>query len=421
MYRENGVFLLLISQFLFPVSIFGQLKDNSNERNTELVFTSGVNVSLQGTEVISEFKLVDDLGFEYDVMSVLKNKEIRDELKVTDEQFSAMKSIQKKMTEELVPQIAAGISSKDRGKKLEAQVKATELIIKNKLDSQQLTRLEQIKNRIQFDRFGAAALATSGYLEKELNLSAKLAESISEKVQTLKRKHSQKVNQLYRQAHHQVLAELPVMYKDKLDSVATADFLEGLVARPLFIAKPKRRFRRVSTAVSFSQLLSDKSIRDAVEMVDSQFQDLMELKKKFDQRLEVQSNQLLSGPGRELSISDRGKQLVKLKSENQRAFDRQLRDSLIDHQVDRLVEIAILVEVKQAGTIQCICNGTIAERMELNQEYANKLYSKAADLHVDIQSKIRRLESELDEQVIKLVPNLNHAKRLGAPVKFKLR
>ncbi|MEC9093255.1 MAG: hypothetical protein VX438_11150, partial [Planctomycetota bacterium] len=395
MLRANPIFLLFISQCFLPVSIFGQSKASSTERNTDLTFTSSVNVSLQGTKIINEFKLVDDLGFEYDIMSVLKNKEIRDELNVTDKQFAGMKSIQQKMTEELVPKIAAGISSKDRGKELEAHVKATELILKSNLDSQQLTRFEQIKNQIRFDRFGATALATSSYLENELNLPVKLAKSISEKVQSLKSKHLQKVNQLYRQAHQKILEELPSADQNQLDSVVTVDFRKELMARPLFITKPKRRFRNISTAVSFSQLLSDKSIRDAVEIVDSQFQEIMELKKRYDQKLKAQSNQLLSGSGRNLSISDRGKQLVKLKSENKRAFEHQLRNSLLDHQIDRLVEIAILVEVKQAGTIQCICNGTLAERIGLKTEDAKKMHSKAVDLHLDLQSQIRQLESEL--------------------------
>ena len=423
MFRNNRIFLLLVIQFLFPVSIFGQIKSTSlaRNKNTDLAFTSSVKVSLQGTEVSNEFKLVDDLGFEYDIMSVLKNQNIRDEIAVTEDQLAAMKSIQQQMTAELLPQTVAGATSKDIGRKLEAQVKATELLLQNNLSEQQITRLEQIKNQIRFDRFGAAALATSGYLEKDLNLPTELAKSIRSKVETLKTKHSQEISQLYRQAHQKIFAELPGRKKSKLESLTSDEFQEKWISQPLFREKPKRRYRSFPTAVSFLQLLSDKEVRDAIEMVDSQFADVMKLKQEFDKKLEAQSNELLAGPGKQLSISQRGKQLAKLNVENKKEFEVKLRESLLDHQVDQLVEIAIEIEVKNAGTIQCICNGTISERIDLKEAEAKKIYSLATDLHKELQTKVKRLESNLNDQVVKLLPNFDQAQRLGPPVGFKLR
>lgn len=414
----QGMLLCLLGALSLP----GQDADSRPARGkTDLQLTSGIRLTLSGTQVVSEFRLVDDLGFAYDVMSLLKEEQGRDEIQLRKQQYEEMKAVRDRMNAELLPQVARGVASPESGRKLAEKFRAVELELLEILEPHQVVQLNNLKNRLRLSEFGVTRLMNSRFPENEMDLSAREAEQLRSLARQIERARLEAMRKIHADANLQLIQSLPASCRQAFEVEISSEWRTKFLTEALFVGKPRRSFRKLPEANGVVELLRQPAIREKLDLNVSQYEKVKSFWANHDRTLRLQTAELLEGEGRKLSISQRGKLLVDLQSKNLQDLESSLRGVLLKHQVNQLEELDMSIQVRKHGTAQSLCGGILAEKIGLEEPSARECFQLARSIQQEISRKTRELAESSDQQVLGGIPDLEMARKFEAALGERTR
>lgn len=411
-----AVYCVWVFVILSPTLTTGQQENPDNQPKTDLSFSMSLQLGTSGAQFKSGFSLMDDLGFHYDVMSLLKDQSVRNEIELTEAQLQRMKKFKAELDSELTPLAVKGSRSSEMAAALEARVKAAEAELFQELSPTQLLRLEQVKTQLRIEQSGIAKLATSRFLTTDLGLSDTEASAIRDAIGQRQSKFRKQLHRLYSDANQKVLREFKSSNQKKINKAFSTEHLDWVCTQPLFTRKPRSKFRATPTGVYLMELLRDSEVGKKLEITTAQQAKVGKLKLKYESRLREQLDELLAGDGKALTIAQRGRHLQKLNRENRRNFGRDIQSILLEHQYRSLFEFASRKEVSQLGTVACLCQGVAATQLGFQDSEVERVYLSAVKIHRELEPKVRQLRSKFESDIYRLLPRFDVAERLGEPL-----
>ena len=183
---------------------------------------------------------------------------------------------------------------------------------------------------------------------------------------------------------------------------ATEDFGDGNARSMRVMSSPRSAFVTDNGmffcgggADTFS-MLSDPSVRKELELVDEQMDRIREVNKDFGQKIRDSLGDL-SKDGFDPAHADRLKETI---GEIQRQKQEEIDKLLLPHQLDRLKQVALQMQMKSRGTAGALSSDKVAEALGLTDEQIDKLKARSKELKKEIAEKTKKLKGDAKNELI---------------------
>ena len=146
-------------------------------------------------------------------------------------------------------------------------------------------------------------------------------------------------------------------------------------------------------------LLNDPGLQKELELVDSQREQIQQMKQEFGKEIKSKIDEIIKAPD-----SDKGKIGEAMHEIEKRKKDR-LAEILLPHQIDRLKQVSFQASVNQGGMRQALLSKAVMEQLGIDEKQKDELAKKAEELTKEFEGKVAKLKADLrDELVNELKP-----------------
>lgn len=140
-------------------------------------------------------------------------------------------------------------------------------------------------------------------------------------------------------------------------------------------------------------LLSNPEVRESIEMVDDQYEDLQKLNSQIQKRL---ANQI-----RDFDFSGKSKEEIGEKIlEMRQAANDELESLLLPHQTRRLGQIFTQSQLRRRSLGQLLTSDPVKTDLEITDPQAEKLLEAEKEIEEDLQKQIAKLREEARSKLL---------------------
>lgn len=146
-------------------------------------------------------------------------------------------------------------------------------------------------------------------------------------------------------------------------------------------------------ATSGLGLLSNEGVRESVEMVDDQYEELQKLNSQIQKRMAEQIRDFdFTGKSKE----EIGEQLKKMQAE----ANEELESLLLPHQTERLRQISLQTQLRRRTLGQLLTSDPVKSDLEITDPQAEKLLDDEKEIEEELEKQIAKLQAEAREKLI---------------------
>lgn len=147
-------------------------------------------------------------------------------------------------------------------------------------------------------------------------------------------------------------------------------------------------------------LLNNPGVQKELELLDGQREQIQQMQNEFGKEIKTKLDTLMKGG------SHNDEQIgAAIQELNQRKKSR-LSEILLPHQVDRLKQISLQMNVNQSGLGQALASKALMEQLGIDEKQKEALEAKARELADEFEKKVSQLKSEMrDELMDELTPD----------------
>lgn len=147
---------------------------------------------------------------------------------------------------------------------------------------------------------------------------------------------------------------------------------------------------------NWSSLLNIPEIRQELDIMDAQVEELSQTRKDLEKQVRDQVNKMMEG-GFDPS---KAKEMAEMMRTQRAAIDEQISQQLLPGQVKRLREVALRLQMKQAGTVGLLGRKDITEALEITPEQLEALKKKSVSLDEELNKRMEELKKKAQAELL---------------------
>jgi hypothetical protein len=137
-------------------------------------------------------------------------------------------------------------------------------------------------------------------------------------------------------------------------------------------------------------------IQDELDLVDSQKQQLQDLQKEFSEQMS-KNMQSFTKDG---FSKEHAKAMRDVIAEMQETMKSKMGDILLPHQMDRLNQVSVQMEMKNRGDAKALMGKRIAEALGIDDEQKKRIEDRSKEIEQKLKAKIEKLKEEAREELM---------------------
>ena len=142
---------------------------------------------------------------------------------------------------------------------------------------------------------------------------------------------------------------------------------------------------------SMLELLMNEDVRQEIELVDEQEQQLRELGEKFRDKMRSRFQ--------EMRDSGDYSRMREVMTEVGKEVEKDASDVLLDHQVARLKQLQVQSKM-QRGASEALASDAIREKLGLTDEQLKEIQEVAKEAQEEVRKKIQQAQKEAQEKIL---------------------
>lgn len=151
-------------------------------------------------------------------------------------------------------------------------------------------------------------------------------------------------------------------------------------------------------------LLRNQSIRDEIELVESQYEKMRKRNEQIQAELKELSQSLMKAKDGAFKFdSEALKKIVERQAEFQKNAKADLEEMLLPHQIKRLRQVALQDQMNRFGTAEALSTGVLAEALELTDEQKESLKEKSKEIEERVRKEIAKIRAEAKQELYKVL------------------
>jgi hypothetical protein len=370
-FHKLAIASLLVVVGVFSTTAFAQDEDRGFK--SDLRVSTAIGIGITGTKVSTKFELVDELGMAYDVMSLLREKSLRESLEVTDEQYQEMVELHGSITAKLKANVASAILTDNKSELIEQPFYEMENKLRAILSPDQVIQMEQAKHQIGIKRFGLSKFMTTKRMQNALGLAGDDFEKFGKRDAELKAEHKNQVKNLIRRANNALLNELSQSQKSNIDKLSSNETMAEFLKSNLFVDGKTRKKNLPAAKKSLIRLLRKKNVRNSIAMNDAQLKSYAELKQHAD-------------------------------AKNDDQFEKKVNQILNPTQVKKLAQIQMQNEIEHYGTVHALSFGLLSKSLGLTEDESKRFFDVGKVIYAELTEDITKSEFSMVQKFLATLP-----------------
>ena len=144
-------------------------------------------------------------------------------------------------------------------------------------------------------------------------------------------------------------------------------------------------------------LLDNKDVREELEFVDDQLDEFRAAQDELRQQI-LDRAKSLAGAGKldPSQMSEIAKELAKLKKGSQKS----LESMLLPHQLERLRQVALQIQMKKRGAANTLISGKIAEELGIDAAQKKRIENRQEELEEELDRRMEELKKEIRDKLL---------------------
>lgn len=147
---------------------------------------------------------------------------------------------------------------------------------------------------------------------------------------------------------------------------------------------------------NLGSLLNIPEIRQELDIMDAQVEEITQARKDLEKQIREQVNKMMEG-GFDPS---KAKEMAEIMRTQRAAIDEQISQQLLPGQVKRLREVALRLQMKQAGTVGLLGRKDIMEALEITPEQLEALKKKSVSLEEELKKRMEELKKKAQTELL---------------------
>ncbi len=317
--------------------------------------SSGISVSFTGPQYFYEFNLVDENGFAYDTWSLVRSPEFVKQVGLTEQQVHEMSVIREANKKELIAEMSKGWSTEESKARIEQRFRAAELEIQSVIQPEQLELFQNAKNQKNIAQVGFAEFLSSDAIRTEIGLAQEDVDSLASTTDEIKLRINENAERALREANLELLAHLSAQQQAEFEELVVEKERVSLLGIRLFSADASKSRIRKAVRPDFLRLLvRSKKTREKIDLGESQFEEIKQLKSKRDAEPDEGEKGTLEGEIKTILDSD---------------------------QYRALLTLTIEKEARRGGTVNALCGGSLGRCLGLSDEENQRLFDVGKEIN----------------------------------------
>jgi hypothetical protein len=148
---------------------------------------------------------------------------------------------------------------------------------------------------------------------------------------------------------------------------------------------------------NWGSLLNIPEIRQELDVMDSQMEQIKQARAEMEKSIKTQVNAIMSG-GFDPS---KAKEMAEIIQSQRSQIEEQVRAQLLPTQIQRLKEVALRLQMKQAGTVGLLGRKDVMEALEISDEQLDALKKKQEKLDAELKERFEALKKKAHEDLLR--------------------
>jgi len=327
-------------------TLTAQQSDQAPIANEHVRLTKGVSIGLTGVSTFYIGSLIDELGFEYDTMSLLEKPEIRTAVSIEDDQYTELLQAQYKFFQEAR---SNGLGTDTDEQQFKDRFLELENELTGMLSNEQHQRLIESRIQLGMALLGIREFLSSEQMSEKLGLTESDLKLMPTKAATTKQKNAQ-LSKSIREANKKIVAKLKRIQAEELTEFFD-DFDSDFLSKQLFVRDVKKS---ISNRLSRIQILHCACKKQTIKMLDLEADQVASLE---ELRRNIEADQQ---PVDEIAKV--------MKTEQFQKFER----------------IFAARQINKWGTVRALSDGYLRQMLRIESENAKQLVKLGKQLHAEL-------------------------------------
>jgi len=143
-------------------------------------------------------------------------------------------------------------------------------------------------------------------------------------------------------------------------------------------------------------LLDDEQVRADLELVGEQLDKYKAAQQAFRDQLGEKTKALASGKLDPAMMGNLAKEIAEMK----KAGREEMQNVLMPHQLDRLKQVALQLQMQKQGAALAILNGKVAEELGIDEDQKQRIMDKEKELKEEMKERMEKLTEEMKEKLL---------------------
>ena len=143
-------------------------------------------------------------------------------------------------------------------------------------------------------------------------------------------------------------------------------------------------------------IVNNPQIQQELELVDEQKQQLRDLQKEYQKQLSERMQEFTKGG----FDPESGKRIKDLFSEMRDTMQTRMGDILLPHQMDRLNQVSVQMEMRNRGDANALMGKRLAEMLGIDEEQKKRIEERSEEIKKKLEEKIAKLKDEAKQELL---------------------
>ncbi len=153
-------------------------------------------------------------------------------------------------------------------------------------------------------------------------------------------------------------------------------------------------------------LLDNKSVREELELVGDQLDKYRDAEKELREQITEKAKSLAGG---KLNPAEMGA-IAKEMAELQKGRQEKLESMLLPHQLDRLKQVALQIQMKKRGAANTLLSNKVAEELGIDAAQKKRIEERQKELKEELAERMAKLKEEIREKLLNELTSEQKAK-----------
>lgn len=143
-------------------------------------------------------------------------------------------------------------------------------------------------------------------------------------------------------------------------------------------------------------LLDNKDVREELELVGDQLDKFRDAQKEMREQISEKAKSLASGKLDPSQLGDIAKEIAELKKGSQ----SKLQSMLLPHQLERLKQVALQIQMKKRGAANTLLSNKIAEELGIDAAQKKRIEERQKELKKEMAQRMEDLKKEIRDKLL---------------------